>query len=77
VVIGSPIEGGHYVPLIGRQRDLLVFVSWGRVQYASERFLTTYCDEAVAYLSQEDLINGKSADGFDYETLRADLNELA
>ncbi len=40
VVAGSPSEGGHYVPLIGRQDDLLVFVSWGRVQYATQRFLS-------------------------------------
>jgi len=77
VVSGSPIEGGHYVPLIGRQDDLLVFVSWGRIQYATQQFLATYCDEAVAYLSQEDLVNQKSPDGFDYATLSADLKELA
>ncbi len=77
VVSGSPIEGGHYVPLIGRQDGLLAFVSWGRVQYATQRFLATYCDEAVAYLSEEDLVNQKSADGFDYATLSDDLKELA
>ncbi len=76
VVAGSPIESGHYVPLIGRQDDLFVFVSWGRVQYATPRFLATYCDEAVAYLSKEELINQKSPDGFDYATLCADLKEL-
>ncbi len=74
---GSPIEGGHYVPLIGRQDELLVFVSWGRAQYATQRFLATYCDEAVAYLSEEDLVDRKSADGFDYDTLKVDLKELA
>lgn len=77
VVADSPIEGGHYAPLIGSQDDLLVFVSWGRVQYATVRFLMTYCDEAIAYLSEENLVNRKSADGFDYAALSADLKELA
>jgi hypothetical protein len=53
-----------------------VFVSWGRVQCATQRFLTTCCDEAIAYLSQEDLVNQRSPDGFDYATLCADLHEL-
>jgi hypothetical protein len=78
VVEGSPIEGGHYVPLLGRQADgLLVFVSWGAVQLATERFVQTFCDEAMAILSQEDLVNDKSPDGFDLATLRADLARLA
>jgi len=78
VVAGSPNEGGHYVPLFGRRPDgLLVFVSWGAIQLATARFVQTYCDEAVAYLSQEDLVNQRSPDGFDYATLRADLEKLA
>jgi hypothetical protein len=78
VVQGSPNEGGHYVPLFGRQADgLLVFVSWGAIQTATQRFVQTYCDEAIAYLSQEDLVNQKSPDGFDYATLTADLARLA
>lgn len=78
VVDGAPIAGGHYAPLFGRQADgLLVFVSWGAVQLATERFVQTYCDEAIAILSQEDLVNDKSPDGFDLATLRADLARLA
>lgn len=78
VVPGSPNAGGHYVPLLGRRADgLLVFVSWGNIQLATERFVQTYCDEAIAYLSEEDLTNRKSPDGFDYVTLAADLARLA
>jgi hypothetical protein len=77
VVQGSPSEGGHYVPLFGRQSDgLLVFVSWGAIQLATERFVQTYCDEAIAYLSQEDLVNQESPEGFDFATLTADLARL-
>ncbi len=77
VVANSPTEGGHYVPLLGRRSDgLLVFVSWGAIQLATERFVQTYCDEAVAYLSGEDLVQGRSPDGFDFATLTADLARL-
>jgi hypothetical protein len=77
VVVGSSSEGGHYVPLFGRRADgLLVFVSWGAVQLATPRFVQTYCDEAIAYLSREDLSNGRSPEGFDFATLTADLARL-
>jgi hypothetical protein len=78
VVPASPIAGGHYVPLLGRSAGgLLVIVSWGTIQMATPRFVQTYCDEAIAYLSTEDLVDGKSPDGFDYATLIADLGRLA
>ena len=77
VVAGSPSAGGHYVPLIGRRADgMLVAVSWGALQPMSEAFFTTYCDEAVAYVSKECLVDRKSPEGFDYAALIADLDAL-
>lgn len=70
----SPIIGGHYVPLVGRDpEDLLHTVSWGKLQLMTTAFLAAYCDEAWAYVSQENLVNQKSPEGFDYATLIADL----
>jgi hypothetical protein len=78
VVPGSPNEGGHYVPLIGRLAGgMLVCVSWGGQQLLTESFFQTFCDEAVAYVSKEDLVNQKSPDGFAYADLIADLAVLA
>jgi hypothetical protein len=77
VVPGSPNEGGHYVPLLGRTASGLAVVTWGDTQLMSEAFLTTYCDEAVAYVSQEGLVDRKSPEGFDYAALLEDLKELA
>ena len=77
VVQGSPNGGGHYVPLLGRTAAGLAVVSWGDTQFMSEAFLMTYCDEAVAYVSQECLVSQKSPEGFDYAALLADLKELA
>ena len=78
VVRGSPIEGGHYVPLVGRiGAQTLVVVTWGRVQIMSEAFLAEYCDEAAAYVSQECLVKQKSPEGFAYADLIGDLAALA
>jgi hypothetical protein len=77
VVVGAATEGGHYVPLVGRRADgLLAVVSWGALQPMTEAFLRQYCDEAVAYVSTENLTNQKSPEGFDYAQLIADLVAL-
>jgi hypothetical protein len=77
VVADTTIEGGHYVPLVGRQADGLHVVSWGAIQRMTEAFLTQYCDEAVAYVSQECLLDQKSPEGFAYDDLISDLAALA
>jgi hypothetical protein len=75
VVTGSTIVGGHYVSLVAK-RGMLYIVTWGKLQLMTVNFLTTYCDEARVYLSQEDLINQKSPEGFDYAQLQTDLAAL-
>jgi hypothetical protein len=78
VVSGSPNEGGHYVPLVGRlPSGALVSVSWGQTQLMTARFFQTFCDEAVAYVSTEDLVNQKSPENFSYADLISDLAALA
>ncbi len=77
VVAGAPIEGGHYVPLVGRAPDGLHVVSWGVDQVMTEAFLKQYCDEAIAYVSLECLLNQKSPEGFSYADLISDLAALA
>jgi hypothetical protein len=77
IVAGAPIEGGHYVPLVGRRADGLHVVSWGADQAMTESFLEQYCDEAIAYVSQECLVKQKSPEGFAYADLLSDLAALA
>lgn len=77
VVAGAPIDGGHYVPLVGRQAAGLHVVSWGMLQIMTEKFLEQYCDEAIAYVSQECLVNQKSPEGFSYADLISDLAALS
>lgn len=76
VVKGSPIDGGHYVPAIGYDSRYVYVVTWGKVQKMSWGFFAKYCDEAIAYLSTEMLLNGKSLEGFDVNQLNADLSAL-
>jgi hypothetical protein len=75
VVPGAQIEGGHYVPLVAR-RGTLRLVTWGREIGMSQGFYLKYCDEAVVYLSEEMLTNGRSPEGFDLAALKADLGAL-
>ncbi len=78
VVAGSAPAGGHYVPLLGRRADgVLLTVSWGALQPMTEAFLKAYCDEAVAYVSTENLVAQKSPEGFNYDALIGDLHALA
>lgn len=77
VVAASPIKGGHYVPLVGRDADGLHVISWGVDQLMSETFLQAYCDEAIAYVSLEGLVDQKSPEGFAYDDLVSDLAALA
>lgn len=71
----SVIEGGHYVPMVAK-RSHVECVTWGRVQPMTLGFYEKYCDEALAYVSAEALVNNRSPEGFDSDTLLADLQAL-
>lgn len=72
---GNPkIEGGHYVPVVGRSGGNFHVVTWGKVQQMTEGFYRRYCDEAVVYFSTEFLTAGVSPEGFDRAGLLRDLN---
>jgi hypothetical protein len=70
------IEGGHYIPLVGRRKGRFVCVTWGKEQPMSDAFFRKFNDESVAYVSLEMLKNGRSLEGFDAAQLQADLAQL-
>ena len=73
----SPIVGGHYVPLVGRNSSgNFIVVTWGRLQAVEPAWIQEYMDEGLAYLSLERLRNGISPLGFDESALQADLNNI-
>jgi hypothetical protein len=75
-VVRSGIEGGHYMPVIGYDKKYVYLVTWGKVVAATWEWVNKYRDESIAYLSLEMLQNGKSLEGFDLSTLRADIAAL-
>jgi hypothetical protein len=75
IVSGGTIEGGHYIPAVALRSNIVV-VTWGRFQAMRPSFFSAYCDEAIAYVTQESLVNGKSPEGFNYAQLTADLEAL-
>lgn len=77
VVKNSPIEGGHYVPVVGYNSKYIYIVTWGKVVPCSYAFIRKYMDEGIVYLSNDFLNNeGKTLEGFDLATLTKDLNSL-
>lgn len=71
------IEGGHYVPLVGRNaKGNYLVVTWGKVQEVTAGFLNHFVDEAIVYVSEERLTGGKSLEGFNLSQLQADLRSL-
>lgn len=75
VVPGAKIEGGHYVPVVGRPGlTMLDIVTWGRVQQMTKSFYRRYADEAYGILSTETLKKGKSAEGYDLAGLQKALS---
>jgi hypothetical protein len=76
-VKGSPTDGGHYCPVIGRNSagNFLV-VTWGRLQACTPDFILDKMDEGVAYLSFEQMRGNINPRGFDEVALQKALAEL-
>jgi hypothetical protein len=73
---GQTMDGdGHYVQLVAK-RTHLQCVTWGWLQGMTLGYVEKYGDEALAYVSEEALTERKSPEGFDYDTLLADLRAL-
>lgn len=78
VISGDKVEGGHYIPLVGKNSagNYLV-VTWGRLQAVTPGWLETYMDEGIAYLSTEMLnAKGVSPEAYDLATLQKDFGEF-
>jgi len=77
VVPGPAPTEGHYIPGLGRDNNgNFVIVTWGKLQTMTPGFYTKYCDEVIAYISQEALSNGETRNGLKIEQLQTDLKAL-
>lgn len=74
---GSPIEGGHAIPLFGRNQGRAGIVSWGSHLWATQGFIDHLCDEAWAIV-YPDSLNAKGVNdrGLDIAHLNAALQAL-
>ena len=71
------IEGGHYILGVGSVSGNIDVITWGRQQILTPAGYSQFCDEAVAYVSQERLLaSGKDLNGFDLDQLMSDFQEL-
>ena len=74
---GTPdIVGGHYIPAVSRHGDTVYIVTWGGRIAMTADFYSTFSDVAVASITTEDLVKGKTLEGFDLAALQADLAAL-
>lgn len=76
VVPGSPVEGGHCIVAVGYTTEGLYCVTWGGVVLVTWAFVTKYCDEGWAVLTQELAEKGGDTFGLDIAQLDADLDKL-
>lgn len=74
---GSKIEGGHYVPIVGRRAGRFLFSTWGALQPADDSFVRQFNDETIVFFSQEMLNGTKTVEGFDAAGLLADLKAVS
>ena len=79
VVDGSPIEGGHYVPVVGSvdAPNQATCITWGKRQPFTRAFYEKYNDESWAYITPEELHNGAGFHGFDMDKLNQFLSQLS
>ena len=67
--------GGHAIPVIGYNDNVLTVVTWGSIQYMTYNFWNLYCDEAYAPLSEDwapTAAGTVAPEGFDLEQLEED-----
>lgn len=78
VVAGSPLEGGHYVPVVGTMHSdsEATCVTWARRQVLTRAFYERYNDEAWAYVPGAPRADGTGLHHVDIATLNRDLAAL-
>ena len=76
VVKGSPIAGGHCIVAVGYTAQGVFCVTWGGVVLVTWAFLTKYCDEGWAIITEELSEKGADTLGLDTTQLDADLDAL-
>jgi hypothetical protein len=75
-VRGGNLEGGHAVPVAGRNSGFWEIVTWGQVQPATNKFFQKETTEVFVAITDDYLSGDKSPEGFDREALLNYLQDL-
>ena len=59
VVPGSPIVGGHAIPIVGYDPNFVYVVTWGAIAAVTYPWLAHYLDEAFAIIAPEFVAAGR------------------
>lgn len=75
---GGTIDGGHYVPVVGRTHAWTIeVVTWGQTQAMGRKFFEAYNDEGFGVLTSETLnAGGVTPEGLNVAALQAALAAL-
>jgi hypothetical protein len=74
VVPGSPIDGGHDVPILYYDKDWFYINTWGLITKVSPEFIAQYCDEAHCELYFDWVRSqGTAPSGFSLDDLASDM----
>lgn len=70
-------EGGHYVPCLGwNSMGHPLVVTWGRLHAITPAYYEKYSDEAMVYLTDEFMVDGRTPQGYQIPELRRFLQGL-
>ena len=75
-VPGSPVVGGHAIPVFGRNKGRAGVVSWAKHLWVTRAFYENLNEETWAIVYPEELRNGKNERGFDLAGLTTALGKL-
>lgn len=76
LVPNARIEGGHYMPIVGRRAGMFIFSTWGSLNPGDDAWTEAENDENVCYFSPEMLNGTKTLEGFDAEHLLDTIKAL-
>lgn len=76
-VTSAPIEGGHYIPVVGKRNGHLLVLTWGKVQEMTKSFYEKYADEGFVIFDDEMLSDtGTDFQGWNMAALQADFQSI-
>jgi peptidoglycan hydrolase-like protein with peptidoglycan-binding domain len=77
-VVGSPVDGGHCVPPVGyfAQTGNYSFITWGKIQNATQAFITSQMDECWFVLTQEHIDHPEFRNHFDLAGFSQAVSEI-